>query len=161
MNIKVDEEVCGEPGDQVEDGHDEAELDPVAPVLELDHIGVIDVDEEDDVVEDGEGVHDGGHHGGLGLLRPGDAQEQAQEEHEVHKHEALELHRGLNISTYIAVNGFGFFFFAFAYISAHGETSEHGQDEVVNKCKHKFLSLQVHHFYFLLFFVLGLVKPCS
>ena len=96
MNIKVDEEVCGEPGDQVEDGHDEAELDPVAPVLELDHIGVIDVDEEDDVVEDGEGVHDGGHHGGLGLLRPGDAQEQAQEEHEVHKHEALELHRGLN-----------------------------------------------------------------
>ena len=97
MNIKVDEEVCGEPGDQVEDGHDEAELDPVAPVLELDHIGVIDVDEEDDVVEDGEGVHDGSHHGGLGLLRPGDAQEQAQEEHEVHKHEALELHRGLNI----------------------------------------------------------------
>ena len=95
MNIKVDEEVCGEPGDQVEDGHDEAELDPVAPVLELDHIGVIDVDEEDDVVEDGEGVHDGGHHGGLGLLRPGDAQEQAQEEHEVHKHEALELHRGI------------------------------------------------------------------
>ena len=93
LNIKVDEEVCGESGDQVEDGHDEAELDPVAPVLELDHIGVIDVDEEDDVVEDGEGVHDGGHHSGLGLLRPGDAQEQAQEEHEVHKHEALELHR--------------------------------------------------------------------
>ena len=104
MNIQVDEEVCGESGDQVEDGHDEAELDPVAPVLELDHIGVIDVDEEDDVVEDGEGVHDGGHYGGLGLLRPGDAQEQAQEEHEVHKHEALEIHREmLDIYTYVAV----------------------------------------------------------
>ena len=110
MNIQVDEEVCGESGDQVEDGHDEAELDPVAPVLELDHIGVIDVDEEDDVVEDGEGVHNSSHHSGLGLLRPGDAQEQAQEEHEVHKHEALELHRHLDFYTYIALNNFIFFF---------------------------------------------------
>ena len=47
------------------------------------------MDDPQDVVGDGENVDDECHQGGLHFIRPSDAHQEADEEHEVDKHRAL------------------------------------------------------------------------